>query len=245
MSYPLNPEQVYLIWKKINNLSLGILPGIRKSKLTGNKFEDLILSFLKELKFPPPFAGRASPVPGISSVRHEHDIIIRPPNAVGNDFLLIECKYRKTGCIIPKDYVMLFNQKALDIFWRGKIRDVPIKSLYRIFISNVPLDHNSFRFCLTHGILVIQPFYNRSIYPSGIACYPPLQVAYWNIIRRRFPTAIKREIDDLLSEIQKLMRQTFRKVSEIPDSSEYDGTILHRKYLDIILRTNVYIRGEW
>ncbi len=244
MSYPLNPEQVYIIWKKLNNLSLGLPSGIKTPKLTGNKFEDLILKILRELNFPPPFAGRASPAPGISSVRHEHDLIIRPPNATGNDFLLIECKYRKSG-IIPKDDVMLFNQKALDIFWRGNIRDVPIRSLYRIFISNSPLDHNAFRFCLSHGILVLQPFYNKSIYPSRIACYPPLQVAYWNIVQRDFPTIIKREIDDLLLDAQKLMKQTFRKISEIPNSSEYDGTTLQKKYLDIILRTNAYIGGEW
>jgi hypothetical protein len=245
MSYPLEPEQVYIIWKKLNTLSSAVFLRSKKPKLTGSKFEDLVLRILKELNFPPPFAGRASPVPGISSVRHEHDLIIRPPHATGNDFLLIECKYRKSGSVIPKDDVMIFNQKALDIFWRGKIRDVAIRSLYRIFISNAPLDHNAFRFCLSHGILVLQPFYNRVIYPSGIACYPPLQVAYWNLLQRRFPMIIRREIDDLISDIQKLMKQTFRKVSEIPDSSEYDGLFLHRKYLDIILRTNVYIKGEW
>jgi hypothetical protein len=241
----LNPDQVYRIWKKLNRLSLGVSPGIRKSKLTGNKFEDLVLNFLKELKFPPPLAGRASPIPGISSVRHEHDLVIRPPNALGNDFLLIECKYRKEGSIIPKDDVMLFNQKALDISWRGKIREVPIRSLYRVFISHVPLDHNAFRFCLSHGILVLQPFYSRSIYPSGISCYPPLQAAYWNITQRRLFTIKKRELNDLLLDIKKLMEQTFRKVSEIPNSLEYDGSFLHRKYLDIILRTNAYIKGEW
>lgn len=245
MSYPLNPYQIYRIWKKLNTVSLGVLPGIRKSKLTGSKFEDLVLSFLRELKFPPPIAGRASPVSGISSVRHEHDIIIRPPNASGNDFLLIECKYRKKGSIIPKDYVMLFNQKALDIFWRGKIRGVPIRSMYRVFVSYVPLNHNAFRFCLSHGILVLQPFYSKSIYPSGVACYPPLQAAYWNITQRCLSTITKLEFNNLLLDIQKLMKQTFRKISEIPNSSEYDGYVLHKKYLDVILRTNTYIKGKW
>lgn len=241
----MNSDQVYAIWKKLNTLSLGILPRVRKSKLTGNKFEDLIMNFLKELNFPPPLAGRASPIAGISSVRHEHDIVIRPPNALGNDFLLIECKYRKEGSIIPKDDVMLFNQKALDIFWKNRIREVPIRSLYRVFISYAPLDHNAFRFCLSHGILVLQPFYSKSLYPSRISCYPPLQAAHWNLVHKQISIIRKRELNDLTVEIKRLMEITFRKVSEIPNSSEYDGSRLHKKYLDIILKVNAYIRGKW
>ena len=244
--YPLNAYHVYRLWKKLNMLSLGVRWKTRPPKVYGNKFEDFVLDCLRKLKFPPPIAGRASPISGISSIRHEHDIVIRPPYASGNDFLLIECKYRKKGKVISKDDVMLFNQKALDIFWSGRIRGVPIRSLYRVFISYVPLDHNAFRFCLSHGILVLQPFYSRSFYPSKIACYPPLHAAYWHLTKRRLAKGIpKVELTNLISETKNLIEITFRKISEIPDSMEYSGVILHKRYLDIILRVNAYIGGKW
>lgn len=245
--YPIHPKQVYLLWKKISSSALGALPGVKVSKMKGNLFEDLVITFLHDLGFPPPIAGRASPVLGISSVRHEHDIIIRPRKATGNDFILFECKYRKKGSVISKEDVMIFNQKALDIRHIGKIKGVTIRHLHRLFVSYVPLDHNAFRFCLTHGILVLQPFYSRRVYPSKVACYPPLQAVYWNLKKRAnlISSVPRREMRDLEQNVLRLMKATFRETSELPTSRKYDGATLHRKYLDIILRMNSYVDGNW
>lgn len=245
--YPIHPKNVYLLWKKINSCALGAIPGVKAGKMKGNLFEDLVITFLHDIGFPFPIAGRASPVSGISSVRHEHDIIIRPPKATGNDFILLECKYRKKGSIIPKDDVMIFNQKALDIGHIGKIKDAKIRHLYRLFVSYVPLDHNAFRFCLSYGILVLQPFYSRRVYPSKVACYPPLQAVYWNLKKRVniISSVPRREIKDLEQDVLWLMKATFRETADLPYNKKYDGARLHRKYLDIILRMNSYVDGNW
>jgi hypothetical protein len=210
-------------------------------------FEDTIMGFLRDLNFHPPIAGRASPVSGISSVRHEHDIVLRPPRVIGNDFLLVECKWRKDGQTISKDQVMVFNQKAEDIYLSGRIRDADIKNLYRLFISSVPFDQNAFRFCLAYGILVLQPLCSRILYPSEISNYPPLQAVIWKTKseRTRFLSAAgASEIEDLEQDVERLIRLTFRPVSDLPKSPKFDGSILEKEYLDIVLRANTYIR-EW
>jgi len=246
-SYPLKPICIYDLWKKVNAVSRGAILMAHVPKIRGNLFEDAIMNFLRDLDFHPPIAGRASPISGISSVRHEHDIVLRPPRVVGNDFLLVECKWRKEGRTIGKDDVMIFNQKAVDISLGGSVRGAQIRNLYRLFISSVPFDHNAFRFCLTYGILVIQPLCSRILYPSDISNYPPLQAVLHKteIERSRLlQTVGASEIEDLEQDVERLMKLTFRPVAHPPNSQQFNGSILEKKYLDIVLRANIYIK-EW
>lgn len=169
----LPPEVVYRIWKSLNEewpktmrifqQSMGEEMVVRPKKflkMFGDEFEDFIFA-----RIPSGYRvwlGRSKPLHGKSCVRHEHDLLIYRWD-LREIPLILECKVRTRG-EIGLSHIMAFNMKVADIYHSHRIEkygeslNVRFEDLYRVLITNVPLETKAHWFAAGFGILVINPF---------------------------------------------------------------------------------------
>ena len=167
------PEVVYRIWKSLNEKwprtmrifqqSMGeevVLQPKKYVKMLGNEFEDFIFA-----RIPSRYrvwSGRSKPLHGKSCVRHEHDLLIYQWD-LKEIPLVLECKVRTRGKI-GLSHIMAFNMKVADIYHSHRILkyedslNVRFEDLYRVLITNVPLETKAYWFAAGFGIFIINPF---------------------------------------------------------------------------------------
>lgn len=128
----------------------------RVPQTKGFQFQFAIRDFLThQLKYIPYLTSK---MVGISGITHQYDsIFLRRLVIKGRkDLLLLECKWHARSVSSDRKDIMIFNQKAFDVYHRLRNEGRNV-DLYRIFVSSVPLKTDAFKFCLSYGILPIQP----------------------------------------------------------------------------------------
>lgn len=211
------------------------------SRSKGRLLERRVFHQLYQLGFRT-LAGRVRELCGLSGATYENDVLMFKPG-LANRLLIVECKYRKEGTLIEKDYVLLFYQRMQDILFFYTAIGYP-KILLPVFVSSVPLDRNAFRFCLTYGILPLHPCYkNLYIYSPMVACRPPLAALRYML---KSLQQEKREVSrGLIKSITRLHKYTVRYVSPLRITRRtLDGNKLEKAYFDILYRCK-YILEDW
>jgi len=203
----------------------------------GHMFEDEIIKRLQSIGYDPWKApGRRITVKGLSNVDHENDIIFVKRFST-DPVYLVEVKWRDSD-LITKEHIMIFNQKALDIYFRGYIDGLRINKMYRIFIASQPLTLAAFKICLTNGILVLMPFRpdlsDRSKREGGPVILPPLEWAIASIEERIKDKRVDQDKIYLLDRLKKLRGKIFRECSCFPDPNIHKGDLLLDEYRMLI-----------
>jgi len=233
--------EMYRLWQSIsikNNFTRRLSP-----KSRGTWLEKLVFRSLYDLGFRT-LAGRVRELRGLSTILHENDVVVFKPGAI-NKLLIVECKFRRVGSLIGKDDVMLFLQRTQDICMYYRVIGYP-KDLLPVFVSSVPLDRNSFRFCLTYGILSLHPCYEKSnMYSSMVSCRPPLGALRYklSLVKSKEPESVG-VIWRLKKNISRLHEYTVRYVSPFDFSGRlFDGNKLEKAYFDILYRCKSLLRS--
>ncbi len=233
----ISPEEItnlyYSLGKIVKVLRKTPCPFQQKGKI----FEDQIIKELQKMHFFPwKIPCKRILVKGVSSVGHEVDAIFVRGYSI-DPMYFAELKWREYEPI-NKQEVLIFNQKALDIYFSGYIERVRIARLYRIFISSLPLTIPAFKFCLSHGILVLTPprntFLNVLERKNNLAIFPPLDWAITKIkkiLQRRphYQTGRK-----LLIRLENFRSKIFRACPSLPNIIEHNGQKLLEEYRTLI-----------
>ena len=238
--YPLSSFENYALWRKLNQLrSLPRIDGIPSWRI----FEKRVAGLLRQVGCTPQVGPTL--LKGTSG-RHQFEIIVKPPRTVLNDFILVECKYRRIGTVVSKPEIMVFNQKALDISSKGRIDSVPLDNLYRVLILNVPLDHTAFRFCLVNGIKVVMPFYGMEDYPRNVAVVIPLEAAYCRLVDRMIHNGRELCIHaaELMTRLYRFSKQVWLPVEQAP-RPRLSGYYLEKKYFFLLREAYSMIGERW
>ena len=199
----------------------------------GRMFEDEVIKQLQNMKFDPLKApGRRITIKGLSDVDHEQDVpFVRRFSSY--PIYLVECKWRKTD-LIEKDHVMIFNEKAMDIYFKGYVDNIKINKLYRIFVASMPLTVSAFKLCLTCGILVLTPFrpeiINRSQREGGPVILPPIEWSIVSVQRKFGRKPVETDKLYLLARLKKFRKQIFRDCSSLPNPNIHKGSLLLQRY---------------
>jgi len=204
-------------------------------------FEKEVAAALKEVGCQ--HVGR-SLLSGVSG-RHQFEIVTRPPRTSLNDFILAECKYRRIGKVVSKPDVMIFNQKTVDISLRGELCSFPLDGLYRLFVSNVPLDHSAFRFCLINGIKVITGFHGSERYSKGVTPGIPVEVAYCRLVDQimRDGHSVSK-VYGLMERLHQFCQRTWYPVHERV-RSRASGRQIEKEYLMLLRKAHPLIGTRW
>jgi len=233
--YPLSPYEIYSLWRRMNRLR-------SEETQTWQIFERRVAIFLKEVGCH--LELFSTKLKGISG-RHQFEITVRPPAASLDDFILIECKLRRIGSVLLKHEIMIFNEKAIDVYHRKRIGSVPFDNIYRLLVSSVPLDHTAFRFCLANGIKVLMPYYGRRDYPGRNAIVIPVEVAYCkladHLIRKGGELS---RIDDLMRRLYLFSKREWYPIGHrpIPRSSGYQ---MEKEHSSLIRQVYDIIGSRW
>jgi hypothetical protein len=189
--------------------------------MKGRIFEDEVIKRLQGMKFDPWKApGRRIMIHGLSCVEHEQDIpFVRRFSK--DPIYFVENKWKETG-FIEKDHILTFNQKVLDIYFKGYIDSLKIGKLYRIFIASRPLTVSAFKMCLTHGMLVLEP------------TRPPIDWAIVTLERRLKKGQADIDKFYLLSRLKSFRKKIFRECSSFPNPNVHKGDILLQEYRSLI-----------
>ena len=168
----LAPAEVYKLCKSLDEDWPKTMQNLRQSlgeemikkprkfvKILGNEFEDFISTVIPRHFYI--WSGRSKPLHGKSCVRHEHDLVIYRWDL--KEFpLILECKVRTKGEITLND-IMAFNMKVADIYHSHRIQkyeeslNVKFVDLYRVFVTNAPIEEKAQFFATGFGILTVQP----------------------------------------------------------------------------------------
>jgi len=225
--------EIYRLWR--GTFEETLVPFRKSHVLRGMWLERWVFHQLYELGFRT-LAGRVRELRGLSGIMYENDVLVFKPG-VPNKLLIVECKFRRKGSLVSKEQVMLFHQRIQDILMRYFVAGYP-KALLPIIVSSVPLDRNAFRFCLTYGILALQPCCEVSPqYTQMVACRPPLAA-----MRHLLGCASEKSIDpamtkSLFRSLTRLNRITVRFVSTVSHVRRaLDGNKLEKAYFDILYR---------
>lgn len=232
----LSPEECYKLWRAICRPKIARLKANRWQLL-----EELTFNTLLNMGYRA-FSGRVRYLQGASGIDYQNDVLVYKPEAPGQ-FLLVECKVRGPGSVTSKEDVMVFNSRAIDIFMRYTTLGIK-RSIFRVFVSSVPLDRNAFRYCLTYGILVIQPKQSNNTYEVTLSLRPPVQAIIYRLKTfdsSRTNPAVKR----LINRARSLQNSTFREVAPVRPWQIWDGVRLERSYLDLVYMSNAAIEGRW
>jgi len=237
----LNDSEVYRLWRSIQKEAS---PSLQRSPiLRGIWLEKHIFHQLYGLGFRT-LAGRVRELRGLSGIVYENDVLVFKPGVL-NELLIVECKSRRVGALIDKEQVLLFFQRMQDILRFYHAIGYP-KTLLPLFVSSVPLDRNAFRFCLTYGILFLQPCFSPSSeYPQMVACRPPLGAMRHLLGSFREKPADHTILKGLLKSMNRLHKATVRYVSPVPCArGVIDGNKLEKAYFDILYRWQSFQIGD-
>ena len=187
------------------------------------------------------FAGHARVLAGASGVSYQNDVLMFKPEFPGS-LLLVECKHRQEGSLIPKEDIMIFNSRAIDIYIGFLQRGIR-RSIFRVFVSSVPLAKDAFRYCLTYGILVIQPCFDTREYPRWVGCRPPIQVIAYELEKTEMRKSSFRR--QLLAKASRMEKNAFREISAVRVPELQNGFELERSYFDLLYMGEAFLERGW
>jgi hypothetical protein len=205
----------------------------------GRMFEDEIIKKLQKMGYDPwKSPGKRLTFQGLSDVNHEEDIVFVKRFSI-DPVYIVECKWRSFD-LIGKEHLMIFNQKALDIFFKGYIDGLRINRMYRIFISSQPLTLTAFKLALTHGILVLMPFrqdlIDHSKIEGGPVILPPID---WAITMAYEEVKKGLIVKNFLRErLERFREKIFRDCSSFPSLNAHKGDTLFKEYKTLIWETD-------
>ena len=234
----ISPEEINRIFNELPNIIYKIATRWNLNYTQkGRLFEDEIIKKLQSIGYDPWKApGSRITVAGLSDVQHEEDIVF-VKRFLKDPVYLVEMKWRETN-LITKDHIMIFNQKALDIYSNGYIDELKINRMYRIFISSQPLTVAAFKMCLTNGILVLMPFrpdlLDRSKREGGPTVLPPIEWAIVTVNEELRKTPQNPGKTYLLKRLRNFREKIFRDCSSLPHPNIHKGNILLNEYRTLI-----------
>lgn len=234
----ISPEEVNELYRDLPRIIYDVAARLNLDNIQkGRVFEDKIIEKLQSIGYDPwKTPGRRITVKGLSNVDHENDIIFVKRFST-DPIYLVEVKWRDSD-LITKEHIMIFNQKALDIYFRGYIDGLRINKMFRIFIASQPLTLAAFKICLTHGILVLMPFrcdlIDRSKREGGPVILPPLEWAIAFIKEKIKNKLVNHDEIYLLDRLKRLREKIFRECSLFPAPNVHEGNVLLNEYRTLI-----------
>jgi hypothetical protein len=234
----LSDKDTFRIWNDV----CSNIPTLRlkTAKAKGNWLEKKVFNSLCGIGFRT-LAGRVRELRGLSAATYENDVLVFKPGLL-NRLLVVECKFRRQGLLIEKDRVMLFLQRIQDISNYFLSRGHQ-KYMLPMFVSSVPLDRNAFRFCLTYGILALQPnIEETTVYSEMVSHRPPLGALRYELAKpnvRDDAGLVKR----LIRDIDHLHIKTVKYADlTCPKTEVIDGNKLEKAYFDILYRYKYVVK---
>ena len=113
----LPPEDIHTFW--VNLPSLARVSGSNPAEC-GFDFENKVKDFLRlRLGYIPYLTTR---IVGLSGLEHQYDAIFIKSLTTRDDLLFLECKWRHKGSKVSRYDVMIFNQKAFDVYYKIRTR---------------------------------------------------------------------------------------------------------------------------
>jgi len=173
-----------------------------------------------------------SKITGLSGVTHQYDCIFLKRLAIKGrkDLLFFESKWHAQSILGDRQDVMVFNQKAFDVYYRLRNEGRNV-DLFRIFVSSVPLRSDAFRFCLAYGILPIQPYEpGRTLEPIEVAIFELEKVISNN------PTERIEERSKLIESLHRFREKIFWGCSSIGTGVMESGDVLFNRYRELVTR---------
>ena len=219
-------KDVVRVWKFASIIS-GTKGRIPQTK--GFQFQFAIRDFMThQLKYIPYLTSKMI---GISGITHQYDsIFLRRLVIKGRkDLLLMECKWHARSVSSDRKDIMIFNQKAFDVYHklRNEGRNV---DLYRIFVSSVPLKTDAVKFCLSYGILPIQPFEESEKLPVEILVDTLKKVMIEN------PGERTKERKNLIDSLYRFRERIFWGCRSNNNMAMESGVVLFDKYRELTAR---------
>jgi len=225
------PEDIHITWTYLPSLSKvsGDSPQER-----GFNFQRKIREFLESrLGYIPYLTTR---IIGISGLEHEYDAIFVRDLATKDNLFFFECKWHQEGYTTSRYDVMIFNQKAFDVYYQIRTRKRKA-DLYRVLISSTPLTADAFKLCLSLGILVLQPYVPAET-------FPPLEAAIVQL-RKALRSSISTEKRYLLNSLSEFRKRIFCGCASFYTRRMENGESLHGKYKELIARVALEVDSDW
>jgi hypothetical protein len=222
---------VHAFWVNLDSLSK--VSGYSPTE-SGFDFERKVKEFLRShLGYIPYLTTR---IVGLSGLEHQYDAIFIRNLKTRGDLLFFECKWRHRGSAVSRYDVMIFNQKALDVYYKMKSRKTKV-DLYRVFVSSVPLTFDAFRLCLSLGILTLQPYIPKQT-------FPPLEAAIVQL-KKALHDSYSAEKSYLLDALYVLRERTIWGCDSFHTRKMESGETLYMRYKELLARTCLEVDSDW
>jgi len=215
------------------------LPSLSKVKGSspqecGFIFQENVKKFLQRQLHYIPF--EITRIKGISGLEHEYDSVFIQDLKTKDILLFFECKWHQRGNYTSRYDVMIFNQKAFDVFYQMKAKNKKF-DMYRILVSSTPLTSDAFKLCLTLGILALQP------YVPAITL-PPVEAAIVQL-KKALIHSISTEKRYLLNSLNEFRSKIFWSCGSLNTRKIEDGASLYARYKELIARVSLEVDSDW
>lgn len=220
-------KDVVLLWK-FASAACGIKGRLPQTR--GFKFQFAVRDFMTHrLKYVPYLTSKMM---GLSGITHQYDCIFLRRLVIKRrkDLLFFESKWHAESVSSDRQDVMIFNQKAYDVYYRLRNEGRNV-DLYRIFVSSVPLRIDAFKFCLSHGILPIQPYKESESFQPMEALLNALETVMIDDPDERI-----KERNKLIDSLYRFRERIFWGCSSNGHRSMESGDALFNRYRELIAR---------
>jgi len=224
-------KDVHAFWVALPTLSR--VSGANPAEC-GFDFERKVKEFLRsQLGYIPYLTTR---IVGLSGLEHQYDAIFIKTLKTRDCLLFYECKWRQRGAEVSRYDVMIFNQKALDVYYKIKTKREHT-DLYRVFVSSVPLSFDAFRLCLSLGILAMQQYVPKRT-------FPPLEAAIVQLEKAN-KSSFSTEKRYLIDALTLLRQRTIWGCDSFHIKKMESGETLYMRYKELLARTCLEVGSDW
>lgn len=230
-SRPPKPKDIHKIWVFLPSLSR--VSG-RSPQECGFNFQENVKKFLQRQLHYIPF--ETTRIKGMSGLEHEYDAIFIQDLRMRDTLVFFECKWHQAEHYTSRYDVMIFNQKAFDVFYQMKFKNKRF-DMYRILVSSAPLTSDAFKLCLTLGILVLQPY-------IPAITLPPVEGAIVQL-KKALMYSISTEKRYLLNSLNDFRDKIFWSCSSLNTRKIEDGESLYNRYKELIARVSLEVDSDW
>lgn len=230
-SHPPRPRDIHKIWVFLPSLSR--VSGSSPQEC-GFNFQENVKRFLQRQLHYVPF--ETTRIKGTSGLEHEYDAIFIQDLKMRDILLFFECKWHQAGHNTSRYDVMIFNQKAFDVFYKMRAQSRKF-DMYRVLVSSAPLTPDAFRLCLTLGILALQPY-------IPTITLPPIEAAIVQL-KKALIYSISTEKRYLLNSLNDFRDRIFWSCGSLNMRKMEDGESLYNRYKELIARVSLEVDSDW